>query len=275
MDLEYRGELRIKHERIQPKKPNFCRLSLAANAINFFHGQSVFTPEQVLEILNEKRVKSGITKVDPDIDTLTDEEIENFVKEHGDGVRSITLEGARYMNFALWDGLIESGFIVAPDHQMLYSDPLNLQKNELNFLPLDLVRRLVSEGGFDYHTFLELYSLFIARAGYLDEGHLDMVFDVRKVNGINSVILANLASKGNEYPLAIPWHLLKNYLCFDWSGAQIDDVGQLPDEEGMKKLMTDGTLEYKSRDFFYGSLEIYYPKDKKEQLDAMIKSVCG
>ncbi|MBI1871878.1 hypothetical protein HYS10_00480 [Candidatus Collierbacteria bacterium] len=273
MNLEYWGETRIKHERVQPKKPNFCRLSLTANAVNFFKGRLVFTPEQVLEIINEQRTKKGMAKADPDIDTLNDEEIENFVRDHGEGIETTSLDGGQYLNLALLDELIDAGFIIAPDHQMLYTDPLEPLKNNLGYLPLDLVRRLVYKEEFNHQTFIEFYSFFIARAGNLEEGHMDMVFDVARVNGIDSVILANLASKGNEYLLSVPWNLFKNYLCFDWFGAAVNDINQLPDAEGMKKLMTEGTFETNGRDFFYASLEIYYPKDKKDLLDKVLHRI--
>lgn len=272
MDLEYRGSHRLNLERVHPKRPNSCRLSICANTVNLFRGRPDLTPEAVLVDINSRRIANGGKVVNLDEEAIGDEEIESYIATNAEGVGLHYLEGPKAVNYTLWDALVDAGFAIVPDHQMIYSDPLTLLKSELNYLPPDLVRRLVHEEDFSYQTFLDLYSFFISRAGHFEEGHVDMVLDVTKVNGLDSVVLANFASKGNEFPLSVPWNFFKNYLSFDWYGPAIDSVDQLPDEATLKRIMAGEKIEFGGRNFFYASIEIYYPKDKKGELDAIIQA---
>lgn len=257
---EYLGKSRIEYERVHPKAPNSCRISVVANAINYYHGRMVYAPEQVLEIINFRRKVRGEALINPNNDTVTDEEIEFFIAHYGHGVEMKSVEGGRCMNPALWDELVANDFLIAPDHQMLYDYPI----------PGDLLFQLAAEREFSYQIFRELYSFVINQAKHLDEGHMDIVLDVRKVAGVDMVVLANLASRDNETPIAIPWHFLRNYLALDYVGATITDVSELPDEQGMRELFEKGDVDHAGRHFFYGGLEIYYPANKKDQLNAIL-----
>lgn len=270
MHFEYDGPLRIKHARLHPKTPNSCRLSVVANATNYYSGQLLFTPERVLELINQHREETGEPIANLGQESLTDEEIRYFVLHHGQGMEQAAVEGRGTMSYSLWDELVANDFLIAPDHQMLYSDPRILLKNDILYLPADLRKRLIFETEFSYLTFQELYSYYIGLVGYLEEGHLDIVLDVRQVDGIPSIILSNLASKGNDFPAAVPWHFFANYLAFDWFGPGITDISELPDELGMKELFETGNHIRAGRNFFYGVLEIYHPKNRKWQLDAIL-----
>lgn len=270
MDLDYRAETRIRHERVHPKIGEICRLSVAANVVNFFQGRVLFDPEQALEVLNSQRVAKDLPPLDPEKESPLDEEIRLFVDQYGEGIGDLELEGRRFMNLSFWRDLVEAGFIIVPDHQMLYTDPKVLLRNELYYLPPELTRRAVFEEEFSYQTFLDLYTFYLTYNGRIAEGHVDMVFDIKEINGLDSVILANLATRGNEYPVAVPWNFFKNYLAFDWTTLALTDVSQLPSEQQVREIMETGNLDVGDINIFYGAFDIYYPKDRRGQLDAIL-----
>lgn len=271
MDLEYRQPLRINHERVQPIRENSCRLSVVANAINFFHGRRVFSPEMVLDIINSRRISAGSDPIDLDKEAVRDEEIEAFVRQNGEGVAVVSVEGACFANLALWDELVAAGFLIAPDHQMIYAEPPDYTRSHLFYFPENLLRRAVFEPEFSYQTFRDIYAFYISRAGFSEDGHVDLVFDVKNIDGLEAIVFANFGSKGNEHPYFVPWDFFRNYLFFDWNGPSIHDPSDFPDETGMEELFEKGTLEYKGRFFFYASMEVYYPEERKRQLDAILE----
>lgn len=269
MDLEYRAETRIKHERIHPKTAEICRLSVAANVVNFFQGRVLLNPEQALEFIDNQRISKGLPPLDPERESPLDEEIRLFIDQYGEGIGNLEFEGRRFMALPFWQDLVEAGFIIVPDHQLLYTDPKVPVRNELFYLPDDLVRRAVFEKEFSYQTFLDLYTFYLAYNGRIAEGHVDMVFDVMKVNGLDSIVLANFGTQGNEYPVAVPWNFFRNYLAFDWTTLALTDTSQLPNEQQVSEIMEKGNLDVGEINIFYGAFDVYYPKDKKAQLDAI------
>ncbi|OGD70197.1 hypothetical protein A3A84_00390 [Candidatus Collierbacteria bacterium RIFCSPLOWO2_01_FULL_50_23] len=271
MDLEYRAETKIKHERIQPKIGEICRLSTAANIVNFFQGRVLFNPEQALEVIDRQRAIRGLPPFNSEKDSPLDEEIRSFIEQYAGGVGDLECEGRRFMNLSFWHDLVEAGFIIVPDHQMLYTDPKVLEKNDLFYLPADLVRRAVFEEEFSYQTFLDLYSFYFTYNGRIAEGHVDMVFDVINVNGLDSIVLANLGTRGNEYPVAVPWNLFRNYLAFEWTSPALTDLSQLPSEEQAYEIMEKGNLDVGEINIFYGSFDVYYPIAKRTELDDIRK----
>ena len=160
---------------------------------------------------------------------------------------------------------------MAIDHQLVYYDPLNPEKNEISYLPADLVRRLVHEPEFSYQTFTDLYRYYLNRAKAVSEGHVDIVLDLIKADGVDSIILANLASYGNEFLIKLPFNFYKNYLAFDWTNEKaITTINEFPTETEFRTLRNIGFLKTEQFQFLYGLMEIYYQTDRRGQLDQIL-----
>lgn len=271
MNLDYVSGTSIKLKRCFPLHPNYCRQTVVANAINFFHKHQVYTPEEVLVLINKERANHGIPEANLNSESLTDEEIDTFVSKHGQGITLKRVFGGKYLDTSLWRQLVDHQFILVPDHQSLYTDPLNPSRNELSYLPPDLLDRLVASKEFSYKNLIDLYTFFINRAGKLDDGHVDVVLDFKPVNNRESVILANLVSTGHEPLMALPWHLYKNYLSIDWTTQKpITRIDSFPSQFDFLRLVKNGHLTANGYDFIYGALEIYFPVDRRNQLDKLL-----
>ncbi len=202
---------------------------------------------------------------------LGDDEVNKFIDKYGGDVGSLMREGVGSLDLDFWRDLVQVGFLIIPDHQLLYSDPKDPSRTGFFHFSPELIEQAISEGGFSYQTFRQLYSQFLSRAGQIDEGHVDIIVGVRKINGIDCIILANSSAVRNGPPLAIPWNLFKNYLALDWSLPVITDIGQLPNEEQMQQIREKGSLDIGEANFFYGSYDIYYPKDRQRELDEILE----
>ncbi len=271
MNLDYLGPTKIKLERVLPKSPNSCRLSVLANALNFYAGKRLFTPEEILGDINARRKTQGIAGVDLVKETLQDFEIDATLKRLTPTLSLIRTNGAKHLTSALWKALLAKQFFLVIDHQLVYYDPLNPLKNELNYLPTDLVQRLVHEPEFSYQTFTDLYRFYLHRAQAVSEGHLDIVLDLVNIDGVDSIILANMASYGNEFLIKLPFNFYRNYLAFDWTNEEsITNIGQLPTEREFKTLQNIGFLKIGKFQFLYGLMEIYYPTNRRGELDQIL-----
>ncbi|MBI2310753.1 hypothetical protein HYU90_02965 [Candidatus Collierbacteria bacterium] len=271
MNLDYQGPTQIKLDRVLPKSPNSCRLSVLANAINFYAGKRLFTPEAVLEDINSQRQSKGESAVDLTKETLQDSEIGTTLKRLAPTLSLIRINGAKYLNLALWKALLGKQFFLVIDHQLVYYDPLHPEKNEIGYLPADLVKRLVYKPEFSYQTFTDLYRFYLHRAKAVSEGHVDIVLDLVEIDGVDSIILANMASYGNEFLIKLPFNFYKNYLAFDWTNEKaITAVNELPSETEFKILRNIGFLKTRQFQFLYGLMEIYYPTNRRGELDQIL-----
>ncbi|MBI2326554.1 hypothetical protein HYU91_04180 [Candidatus Collierbacteria bacterium] len=271
MNLDYKGLTQIKLDRVLPKSPNSCRLSVLANAINFYAGEKLFTPETILEDINFQRQSKGKSAVNLTKETLQDVEIDATRIRLAPNLSVIRVNGAKYLNPALWKALLEKQFFLIIDHQLVYYDPLNPEKNEIGYLPTDLVKRLVNVPEFSYQTFTDLYRYYLHRAKAVSEGHVDIVLDLVEVDGVESIILSNMASYGNEFLIKLPFNFYKNYLAFDWTNEKaITAVNELPTETEFKALQNIGFLKNDNFQFLYGLMEIYYPIDGRGELDQIL-----
>ncbi len=271
MNLDYRGPTQIKLERVLPKSPNSCRLGVLANAINYYAGQKLYTPETVLDDINSQRKSKGISSADLTKETLQNTEIDATLKELAPNLGLIRISGIRNLNPDLWKALLSSQFFFVINHQLVYYDPLNPLKNELNYLPADLVKRLVHEPEFSYQTFTDLYRFYLHRAQAVSEGHLDIVLDLVNIDGVDSIILANMASYGNEFLIKLPFNFYRNYLAFDWINEKaITVVNELPTETEFNALRNIGFLRTTNFQFLYGLIEIYYPTARRGELDQIL-----
>ncbi len=274
MLLDYAGECRVKLDRVQPKRPNSCRLSVAANSLNFFNGSQRYTPEQVLEHINQSRLTRGKPLADLDQEAIGDEEVVEFLANHGQGVIFREIEGRKYLNWDLLVELISSNFIVVADHQLLYCDPTKRGPNTFSYIPPELLYRLMNDEQFSYQTFLDFQDFIIRLYGDIGNGHVDIVVDLKNIEGTDCIVFANLASYGNEYPVAIPWNLYCNYLAYDWGngrGSFMRDISDLPNEEMLEQIKETGYLERGNMEYFYGCFEIYFPQERQTELDAILK----
>lgn len=273
MNLDHLGDCRINLERVQPKRPNSCRLSVAANAINFYHGRTLLTPEAVLEEINGHRAGRDLPPINLDEVAVSDEEIHEFFDRGGYGVNLREISGIRALDWDFLLRLLDSEFVPAASHQLLYSDPSRHALNSLSYIPPELLFRLINDQQFSYQTFLDLQTFIAQLAGDLGHGHMDIVMDLKDHEGTPTLVLANLASYGNEHPVAIPWNLYRHYLAFDWGGGMpVEDISVLPDPELLKSLMDSGYVIRNGIEYFYGCFEIYHPVDRANELDALIKS---
>lgn len=271
MNLDYQGQTQIKLDRVLPKLPNSCRQSVLANAINFYAGEKLFTPEAVLADLNSQRKSKGIPVADLTKETLQDSEIDATLKRLAPTLSLIRVNGVRYLKPDLWKALIQKQFFLVIDHQLVYYDPLNPLKNEIGYFPPDLVRRLVHEPEFSYQTFTDLYRYYLDRAKAVSEGHVDIVLDLIEIDGVDSIVLANMASYGNESLIKLPFNFYKNYLAFDWTNEKpITRIEELPTEDQFKTLQNIGFFKTQGFQFLYGLMEIYYPTDRRGQLDQIL-----
>ena len=271
MNLDYQGPTQIKLDRVLPQSPNSCRLSVLANAINFYAGKKLFTPEAVLDDINSQRQAKGRFAVDLTKETLQDSEIDATLKRLAPTLSLIRVNGIKYLTPTLWKALLLKQFFLVINHQLVYYDPLNPLKNELNYLPTDLVRQLVHEPEFSYQTFTDLYRFYLHRAKAISEGHVDIVLDLVEIDGVDSIILANMASYGNEFLIKLPFNFYKNYLAFDWTNEKaITDVKELPPETEFNALRNIGFLKTGQFQFLYGLMEIYYPTDHRGDLDQIL-----
>lgn len=271
MHLEYVGPLSIKHEWCRPNGSNGCRLFVATNVVNYFRGENILTTQLAFEIFERDRFARGLPSLNLDEVCLEDEEVDHFIDVYGGDIGDLPLEGRRFMDLSLWRDLIDAGFLIVPDHQMLYYDPKQTPKRTglFHFSP-DLVSRAVFEETFSYQTFRELYSQFISMTINLEEGHVDIVLDIREVNGVICIILANYTAGENVLPLAIPWNFFKNYLALDWSMPVLTDISELPSEVELAEIKELGSLDIGANNFFYGAFDIYHPKARRPELDAIL-----
>ncbi len=271
VNLDYQDPTQIKLDRVLPKSPNSCRLAVLANAINFYGGEKLFTPEAVLDDINSQRKSKGMPSADLTKETLQNTEIDATLKELAPNLSLIRISGLRNLNPDLWKDLLSGQFFFVINHQLVYYDPLNPLKNELNYLPADLVKRLVYEPEFSYRAFTDLYRFYLHRAKAISEGHLDIVLDLVNIDGVDSIILANMASYGNEFLIKLPFNFYKNYLAFDWTNEDpIVDIGQLPTETEFNALRNIGFLRIANFQFLYGLMEIYYPTNRRGELDQVL-----
>lgn len=271
MNLDYQGPTIIKLDRVLPRVPNSCRQSVLANAINFYAGKKLFTPEMVLDDINSQRQSKGLPAADLTKETLQDSEIDATLKRLAPDLSLIRVNGVKYLSPTLWKALLAKQFFLVIDHQLVYYDPLNPLKNELKYLPVDLVQHLVYQPEFSYQTFTDLYHYYIDRAKAVSEGHVDIVLDLIEVDGLDSIILANMASYGNEYLIKLPFNFYKNYLAFDWTNEKpITQIEELPTEDQFKTLRNIGFFKTGDFQFLYGLMEIYYPTDRRGKLDQIL-----
>lgn len=271
MNLDYQGPTQIKLDRVLPQVPNSCRQSVLANAINFYAGEKLFAPEAVLADINSQRQSKGQSVADLTKETLQDSEIDATLKRLAPTLNLIRVNGAKYLKTDLWKTLIQKQFFLVIDHQLVYYDPLNPEKNEISYLPADLVKRLVYEPEFSYQTFTDLYRYYLHRAKAVSEGHVDIVLDLIDIDGVDSIVLANMASYGNEFLIKLPFNFYKNYLAFDWTNEKpITRIEELPTEAQFKTLRNIGFLKTDDFQFLYGLMEIYYPTDRRGELDQIL-----
>lgn len=268
MNLDYLGTTQIKLDRVLPKSPNSCRLSVLANAINFYAGKKLFTPEEILDDINIQRKTQGMAEADLTKEALRNHEIDGSLKKLAPNLSVIRVNGIKYLNLNLWKTLLSRQFFLVINHQLVYYDPLNPLKNEIGYLPPDLVKRLVHEPKFSYQTFVDLYRYYLDRAQAVSEGHVDIVLDLVEIDGVDSIILANMASYGNEYLIKLPFNFYKNYLAFDWTNEKpITRIEELPTEAQFETLRNIGFFKTDDFQFLYGLMEIYFPTDRRGQLD--------
>jgi len=270
MLLDHHEACRIKLDRVQPKRPNSCRLSVAANAINFFAGTNVMSPERVLSRIDQYRQTKGLPPVDLNTEAVLDEEVHAFFKDYSPDIEMTDVYGERFLDVDFLEELLDAGCIIAADHLLLYCDPSWRSPNSLGYIPEDLLQRMLNEE-FTYQTFIE-FQLFIAKlSGDISHGHVDIILDIKQVAGQKCLILANLASYGNEYPIAVPWDFYRHYLAFDWGGGlPMANPNILPDPDELSRLKEEGYLERDGLEFFHGGFEIYFPVAKKQELEAII-----
>lgn len=260
MLLDYQSSTTIHLDRIQPQNPNSCRVSVLANAINFYT-KAAITPEEILQKL----------KVDVQKQTIQDSQLDDYLRVYFPQLSLLRLTGKQYMSAPLWKNILKNQFILIINHQLLYTDPLNLRYNELSYLPQVLVKSAVENPEFSYRTFLQLYSFYLSRAKILNEGHMDLVLDLTNIKGREYVILANMASVGNENLIKIPFDFFVNYLCFDWlNESAISTVEDLPNETEMTQLRQFGFVKTKNFDFILGQIEIIYPISRRNELDQIL-----
>lgn len=271
MTLDYTGPTTIKLDRVLPKFPNSCRQSVLANAINYLTGTKSHTPESVLAEINRQRSQLGKNPIDLSKETLEDLEIDSALHTLAPELSVIRLNGDRYIDLILWRQLLDKQFILVSDHQMIYTDPLNLEKNEINYIPEPIRTTAVIDPKFNYQTLLDLYDFYLSRAGLLSEGHVDLVLETFREDDLDYLVLANMASFGNEKLIKVPFNFFKNYLTFDWHDEKpIKSTSDLPTAQQMKQLQQFGFLQTPNFSFVLGQIEIYYQTSRRSELDQIL-----
>lgn len=270
MDLDYFGESRIKLERVCPVRKNACRLSVATNTVNYFVGRKVLDTESAFIYFDQRRQRFGLPSLDLDRDVLMDEEIRSLYTEFCPGIGDCELSGLRAMDFSFWSDIVNAGFLIAPDHQMLYVDPkINVDKN-FDYFPQDLVNRAINDPEYSYENFWNPYAYYLNYKGSIDEGHIDIVLDVLEHHGIKYVVLGNFDEVGNDHPIAVPWNLFRYYLPIDWAGPPIRRMTDFPNEAQYYQMMNTGSVDIGGNSLYFGTLDIYYPEAQRSLLEKFI-----
>ena len=268
MSLYYEGETRVRLELVQPKFDYSCRFNVVANALNFFAKSRIYTPELVLYLINQDRSEAGQSSFVLEIDTLTDEELASFIKRHCKGMAVKEMMGLKGLDFALWNDLLEAGFIIAPNHQLFYWEPPEANNTSISYFPPELIEIISTINKFSYPIFRQLFQSYFNIEGEINTGHYDIVLDVRDVNRVPSVILANLSPyDDNCHPISLPWGF---FLHTTFDGDPIKDMAFFPVEEQMRELLASGRINLGPATYFFGSFEIFFPIDKKSELDQII-----
>ncbi len=262
MDFFYKGKTKLRLRRYQPHRKNTCYLAVAVNAVNYFRGQEQFTTEKALEEIDKWRLEEGKPPLDLDIDCLTDDEFKRLLVQYGGGIFGVEFEGKEFLRQDLWRAFVEAGFILVIDHQMLYADPKAETKKNLNYLPKSIARKAVSDPNFSYKNLIDLYKFIIDYRGALDEGHEDIVLDVKKINGEECVVLGNFMPEANESPVFVPWNFFCNYLTFSVIGDAPKNIAELPDEKGFIESLSDGETKTANGSWLYGWYGVYFPQGK-------------
>jgi hypothetical protein len=254
-NLYHKEKNLIKLKRALPKSPDMCKLSTYANALNYYgykkrYGE-MLTPEKLLAKINYNRKKEGLKKLDPVKDVIPTKDLDFVVKK-------LKLMKIRYVagNYLAkpetWTKILESGELIAPYHQMVYGD--------LPLMKTDFVKQLGNSNRFAYNKFYKFVEKMIAFYGPFDNGHIDLVLDIKKHRGKLKVVLANLVSVDNKHPIAIDWNLFTRYLFWDWIAyKKINSPKQIPTKNSLKRLSETGKVKYKSFEFMWGSALIFSP----------------
>ncbi len=266
--LYYYGAVRLNIDRVQPGSDFFCRLSVLANVLNFFSGQKLYSPEQVLELINQDRAVESKTLINPQSDTVSDEDVRFFIDRYGEGLAVTELAGSKFLQLDLWDELISAGFIIAPNHQLFYWEPSDVINTTIAYFPKDLLDEISKIDHFSYPLFRRLMQHYFNLVGEIDTGHYDLVLDVKPIEGVPSLILANLSPyEDTVYPLQLPWGFFI-HTAFD--GDPIKEMALLPDETEMVQLLSLGKSEKADATYYYGAFEIFYPKEQRQVLEQIL-----
>ncbi|OGC50826.1 hypothetical protein A2716_02215 [candidate division WWE3 bacterium RIFCSPHIGHO2_01_FULL_40_23] len=272
LDFKHKVKPAIKLKRSLPQTPELCKLSVYANALNFLGFKAKFgtelTPESLLIKVNKERKSNGRKPINPFKNIIPTSDLEQFFKQCNLGLHK-DFSGAKYMNFDLWKKLVNNKFLIAPDHQELYLEPQIEKLYKL--LPPNVLKTVISGQNFSYKSFIEFYDFTIRYYGPIDEGHVDIVVDLFKENGIKYVVFANLNSVNNKEHVKVPWNLFSKYLSLDWGGLKkIKDTSVLPSKKEMIKLRKEGELSKDGFEFSYGLFEVFYKKEQEETLHKII-----
>ncbi|MBI2414511.1 hypothetical protein HYV31_01525 [candidate division WWE3 bacterium] len=254
-NLYYAPKTKIKLKRALPKSPDMCKLSTYANAVNHYGFENKYgyklTPEKLLAKINRNRKIRGLKKLDSTKNVIPTKDLDLVVNKLK-LVKITSVSGNYLKNPKTWLEIIKNGGLIAPYHQLVYSDML-LMKSKI-------VKEIENGNRFGYKKFISFVDSILKFYGPFDNGHIDLVLDLKKQNGRFKLILANLVSVDNKHPIAIDWHLFSRYLFWDWYVYKlIDSKSQIPNKKSINKLMTDGKLKYKNFNFMWGSALIFSP----------------
>lgn len=273
MDTQYNDVTRVKISRILPDRPNLCRISAFVNALNYFQytdkNNKKIDQETLLTILNNKRVSRGQVPYDVDKDYVAYSDLEEFLDEIN-FIRVKTRLGGKHLNKDLILKLIEHGCLISIEHQELYN------YNHTSFAEVsdELITKLIKNPEFSYELLLKFYDEIIDTYGPLEEGHTDLVLDVRNIEGNDHIIFANLNFKNDEHYVKLPWNLFCNYVAIDWENCEpLKSSWDLPDKENFEKLRTEGFLPDNTfNSFIYGYMKIFYKPELESKVQLILSN---
>lgn len=274
MTLKHFRKVKIDMLRKFPKRANYCRLSVYANALNFLGYENTrgnkMTPEKMLVLFNKKRIREKKKPIAPTrggVIPIT--ELEKIFKRLKIG-KVKRFYGKKYLNLKLWKRLLEEGFLIASEHQQIYYPPKS-NAISLDYIPASLLKKLVRGREFSYTKLIELYDMLIQKHGPIDFGHVDLVVDVISNKKEKAIVLANLNSVNHKPYIKIPWNFYSRYLSFDFEkDTTIDDVSKFPKRIEFEKLREEGKLPRNKYYFTSGYLEIFYKKEDGDRLKQIL-----
>lgn len=207
------------------------------------------TPERLLEAINKIRRKKGIYELDPNVHIIPTIDL-NKVSKKFKVLEIKDVKGDYLADPGTWIDLMNKNCLIAPYHQMFYFNK--------TFMDLPMVQEIGKSNKSSLDKFKRFVDEVVKFYGPFDHGHVDLVMDLKEDNGRLNVILANLSSTDNKYPIRLDWHLFSKYMFWDTLGVQvIYSSEQIPPEPKLKKLKEVGRLKHKKVDFEWGGATIF------------------